>query len=292
MKPFFLNNSSFSILSCAKRYHLQVVQGLRPPPGGNKYTTPGLAFHKMMQLVGTEGYPNMAMLAMFDKNKHKEIAVIPEVQAIQLAKLADRIYEEHPEMYVDCRRELHFEYQTAVDMPEVTTEIEHQATRCGTIDLISYDSQSDTVILTDYKTTGKPIDGQLITNYSLSSQRHFYTLAAYYLELPEHFKAAIKSHRVAWRYCYVGIDKDVYHLAQPSLVDLNELTVFARLFTEKALYAAAIHQDPTLALKDGILSNLCWRCPFTSICTAEIEDNLITNWPYGKKPYTYLHNDE
>lgn len=283
---FYLNNSSFPYLSCSKRYALQVVTGLKPPPGGNKYIAAGLAFHKMMQIIGTEACPNIQMAIMFgDKSKlHPLILAIPEVQQLQLAQMAQRIYTENPSLYTDAIRESHFEYHWPAD-PE-------SATRCGTIDLISYDPSSDTVILTDYKTTAKPIDGSLITNYSLSSQRFFYQLAAYHLDLPPHFQSAILEHRIAWRYCYVAYEKDQYHLAAPTLINLAELETFARLFNEKAIYADALHNDPSLAVKEGILSGQCWRCPFTSICSSENETHMIETWPYGRADYNPKHNDE
>jgi len=294
MKTFYLNNSSLPILSCSKQYHLRVVTGLKPPPGGNKYTTPGLAFHKMMQLHGTKEVPDILTACVLDKKSLPPVisSAITDHQCMQLAQLAKRIHDEHPELFADCYRELHFQHNAGQRTNNRADE--WQTIHFSHTDTDHYDANTDTVILTDYKTTGKPIDGGLITAYNLTSQRYFYLLAAYYLDnLPPHFKAAIQAHRLAWRYCYVGIEKDTYHLAAPTLVNLNELEVFARLFHEKALYAAAIHRDPeALAVKDGILNGQCWKCPFTSICTAEIEDNLITNWPYGKKPYTYHHNDE
>ena len=281
---FFFNNSCLPLLTCSKQYHLRVVRGLKPPPGGNKYLAAGTAFHKMMQLVGTEACPNLQLALLFgDKTKlHKTIQAIPESQALQLAKVGQRIYEEHPELYKDAQREFYFEYQD----PNVGP-----ATRCGTIDLITYDAATDTVILTDYKTTAKPIDGSLITNYTLSSQRFFYLLAAYYLDLPEHYIKAIAASRLAWRYCFVSYEKDEYHLATPALVDLTELETFAGLFTEKAYYAAALHEDSTLALKEGILNGACWKCPYTSICTAADETKLIESWPYGTAPYNARHDD-
>jgi len=291
MTPFYLNNSSFPYLTCSKRYHLQVVQGLKTPPGGNKYTAAGIAFHKMMQIIGTEACPDINLWLLFARDKLPEkITSIPETQALQLGRMAQRIYTEHPELFADCRRELHFEYHLPED---ANANSAFKPYRTGTIDLLTYDPTSDTVIITDYKTTAKPIDGNLITSYALTSQRFYYQLAVYYLNnLPAHYISAIKSHRLAWRYCFVSAEKDEYHLAQPQLVNLIEQETFFRLFREKALLADYIHNDPTLAVKEGILNGSCWRCPFTSICTAETEDNLITNWPYGTAPYNPKHQDD
>ncbi len=288
---FYLNNSSLPWLACAKQYHLRVVKGLLPPPGGNRYTSGGLAFHKMMQLVGTAECPNINTAVLFNREKqHDKIKSIPEPLALQYAQLAQQIYDEHPELYVDGShlREYQFQYQYDDDI-SLSTDI--RALRTGTIDLITLTPDGFVDIL-DYKTTSKPLDGSLINSYKLSSQRHFYTLALYHADLPQPYKEAISAHKLRFRYLFVHAEKNQYFLQAPALVDLKELEVFARLFNEKALYAAAIHADSTLAVKEGILSGLCWRCPFSSICLADDEDYLINNWPYGSKPYNPSHQDE
>lgn len=293
---FYLNNSSLPWLACAKQYHLRVVKGLLPPPGGNKYTAGGLAFHKMMQLVGTPECPNINTAVLFNRaNLHDKIRSIPEPLALQYAQLAQQIYDEHPELYVAGMhlREFQFQYQLDADIyRDVFLNDQYaQATRTGTIDLITLTADGFVDIL-DYKTTSKPLDGTLINSYKLSSQRHFYTLALYHADLPQPYKDAISQHRLRFRYLFVHAEKNQYFLQAPVLIDLKELEIFARLFNEKALYAAAIHADPTLAVKEGILSGLCWKCPFSSICLADDEDYLVTNWPYGNKPYNPSHQDE
>ena len=292
---FFLNNSSLPWLACAKQYHLRVVKGLLPPPGGNKYTAGGLAFHKMMQIVGTESCPDINAAVLFNRDKlHEKIRAIPEPLALQYAQLAQQIYTEHPELFPPGNhlREFQFQYELLDDMEWATPMSDaHQAIRTGTIDLITYTPDGFVDIL-DYKTTSKPLDGSLINSYKLSSQRHFYTLALYHTELFSQYKEAISQHRLRFRYLFVHAEKNQYFLQPPALVDLKELEVFARLFNEKALYAAAIHADPTLAVKEGILSGLCWKCPFSSICLADDEEYLINNWPYGSKPYNPSHQDE
>lgn len=293
---FYLNNSSLPWLACAKQYYLRVVKGLLPPPGGNRYTAGGLAFHKMMQLVGTPDCPNINTAVLFNlKNQHDKIKNIPEPLALQYAQLAQQIYEEHSELFppLSHLREFRFEYRHTDDhyFKSDDDAISTQATRTGTIDLITLTPDGFVDIL-DYKTTSKPLDGNLINSYKLSSQRHFYTLALYHADLPPSYKEAIQQHRVRFRYLFVHAEKNQYFLQSPVLVDLKELEVFARLFNEKALYAAAIHADSSLAVKEGILSGLCWRCPFSSICLAEDEEYLINNWPYGSKPYNPSHQDE
>lgn len=288
---FYLNNSSFPYLACAKQYHLRVVRGLLPPPGGNKYIAGGLAFHKMMQIVGTEACPNINTAVLFNRaSLHEKIRNIPETLALQYAQLAQQICSEHPELFIpeNHLREFRFEYLYPDDASSNTT---HRALRTGTIDLITLTPDGFVDVL-DYKTTSKPLDGNLINSYKLSSQRHFYTLALYYADLPAQYKEAIAAHRIRFRYLFVHAENNQYFLQPPALVDLKELEVYSRLFNEKALYAAAIHADETLAVKEGILSGLCWKCPFSSICLADDEEYLLANWPYGSKPYNPSHQDE
>lgn len=293
---FYFNNSSLPWLTCAKQYDFRVVKGLLPPPGGNKYTAGGLAFHKMMQLVGTPDCPNINTSVLFNRaNLHEKIRSIPEPLALQYAQLAQQIYDEHPELYLPGShlREFQFGYQLEQDRFHNYEARQEpvQATRTGTIDLITLTPDGFVDIL-DYKTTSKPLDGSLINSYKLSSQRHFYTLALYHADLPSQYKEAISQHRLRFHYLFVHAEKNQYFLQPPALVDLKELEGFALLFNEKALYAAAIHADPTLAVKEGILSGLCWKCPFSSICLADDEEYLINNWPYGSKPYNPSHQDE
>jgi hypothetical protein len=249
----------------------------------------------MMQLVGTAEIPNITSAVLFNRaNLHEKIRSIPEPLALQYAQLAQQIYDEHPEMFTaGHQRELHFEYQLGDDSHWPSPmDIPILPIRTGTIDLLTL-SPDGYVDITDYKTTSKPIDGGLLSSYKLSSQRHFYTLALYYLTtLPPDFQSAIREHRIRFRYCFVNAEKNQYYLQAPALVDVNELQVFARLFNEKALYAAAIHADSTLAVKEGILNNSCWKCPFTSICLADDESSMIASWPYGTKPYNPNHQDE
>lgn len=290
MNTFYLNNSSLPWLACAKQYHLRAVRGLLPPPGGNKYTAGGLAFHKMMQIVGTEACPNITTAVLFNlKNQHEKIRAIPEPLALQYAQLSQQIYDEQPELFPpNChRREYRFEYTLADD-----SDYDYCATRTGTIDLLTF-SADGYLDITDYKSTAKPIDGALVNSYKLSSQRHFYSLALYHAaDLPPKWRAAALNHRIRFRYCFVNAEKNQYYLQQPQLINTAELEVFSILFREKAIYAAAIHADETLALKEGILSGVCWKCPFSSICLADDESNLLTNWPYGSKPYNPNHQDE
>ena len=297
MNTFYLNNSSLPWLTCAKQYHLRAVRGLIPPPGGNKYTAGGLAFHKMMQLVGTAECPNITSALLFNfKAQHQKITAIPEPLALQYAQLAQQIHDEHPELFPadNHRREYRFEYGLDSDTYHnyEAGDPPWRATRTGTIDLLTFTADGY-LDITDYKTTAKPIDGALVNSYKLSSQRHFYSLALRYADdLPPEWKAAALNHRIRFRYCFVNAEKNQYYLQDPTLINVTELNTFAQLFNEKALYAAAIHADHTLALKEGILSGVCWKCPFTSICLADDESNLIENWPYGTKPYNPNHQDE
>lgn len=286
MPKFYYNNSSIPYLACSKRYQFQVVRGLRPPPGGNKYIGTGLAGHKMLQLVGSEQFPNWQMAMMFgDKTKlPASIAAVPEAVKLKLAMLVDRIYAENPGLFDGAVREFKFEYDDS----------DTAAIYCGTIDLLTYDAATDTVIITDWKFTSKPIDSWLVNSYTLTSQRWFYLQALYNIEdqLPAPWRNAVTHDRIAFRYCFVGVDSDSYLLQQPALVDIEQLNTFGRLFNDKAVLADAIHDDPNLAVKEGILTGQCWKCPYNSLCLASDEEQAVQKWPYGSKPYTHNHEEE
>lgn len=287
MNTFHFNNSSLSYLSCAKRYYFQVVKGLKPPPGGNKYTKAGLAFHKMMQLIGGPDYPSMTMAAMFSKDKLPPLVTsVPEAQQLTLANACDKIFNEHPELFQEgSLREHWFEYQ----LREEFCVKDWVAGPCGTIDNISI--INGTLVLTDYKTTSKPIDPALVSAYKLTSQRFFYQLAALIIDLPESFAALRDSLSIAWRYCYVHAETGDYYLEEPQLLNVNELTYFRGLIYDKAILAAALHADSTLALKEGILTGQCWKCPFSQICLAADEEAAVQSWYYGSQPYNPKHDE-
>ena len=292
MKTFHFNNSSLQYLSCARRYYYQVVKGLLPPPGGNKYTAAGLGFHKMMQLVGTDGWASVALRVMTDEtNIPPSIKKLPMPQRLQLAGTADRIFQQHPELFQpNSLREHWFSFTLNEDFGQPLLDGEMcAAAPCGTIDNLSI--ISDTLVLTDYKTTSKPIDPALTAGYKLTSQRFFYQMAALVMELPKEMAILRDSLKVAWRYCYVQVESGDYYLEEPQLFDEYQLQHFRGLILDKAILAAAIHADPNLAVKEGILTGQCWKCPYSSICLAADEEAAMQSWYYGSQPYNPKHDE-
>ena len=292
MKTFHFNNSSLQYLSCAKRYYYQVVKGLLPPPGGNKYTAAGLAFHKMMQLVGAAGFENISFKVMLDKaSLPPAIQKIPELQQLTLAQAADRIYQEHPELFQpDTLREHWFSYQLENDFGYLSSPNEgYVAAPCGTMDNLSI--INDTLVITDYKSTSKPIGPELARSYKLTSQRFFYLMAALAIDLPQPMAELRDQLKLAWRYCYVHVETGSYHLEEPQLLNEAELSEFKRMILDKAILAAALHADPALAEKEGILTGQCWKCPFTQLCLAADEQAAMDSWYYGSQPYNPKHDE-
>ena len=135
-------------------------------------------------------------------------------------------------------------------------------------------------------------------DYSLTSQRWFYSLAVLLFgerweKLPAKFKAAILAGRIKWRYCFVNYEKLAYLLQPAEFLSAEDFELFRRMLHEKVTLAAAIHNDPTLAIPEGILLGLCWKCPFKISCAQPTEDGraaVINNWPYGYETYYPKHD--
>lgn len=291
MSKFYVNNSSFPYLACSRQYYFRVVKGLKQPPGGNKYTPLGLAFHEVMKGKAERTIGNVSLDLILEVKNSTNIpplmAKLPaKASQIQIAMMADRVFDENQPIYADCKAEYEFVTACADD-----TATAPDALRAGTIDLLSFDASADRLDIIDYKTTSKPIDGNLMRNYKLSSQRFFYLSALYDIAdtLPAHYADAIRNHRVGFRYCYVSMEKPEYVLEPPSLVDLTELHTFRKLFQERIILAQALHDDHSLAVPEGILSGLCWKCPFAPICAGAYTED---SWPYGQAPYTHKHDNE
>jgi hypothetical protein len=289
MSSFYVNNSSLPITTCAKRYYLTVGRGLKTPPGGSKYTTIGLAFHDLMaeakvgESTGAKG-----LIAPPDGSF---LSKITSVQRAQVALLAEKILTEHPEMFgPDTIRERWFEIPLDVPGPDLRPVL------CGTIDHIMYDPAEDAVIITDYKSTAKPLDTSLETSYQLTFQRWFYMIAAELDDsLPDNIKAAIKAGRLKFRYCFANYETNTYLLQTPEWVSIPDLDRARVMLMDKILLAQAIVSHPELAIPEGTMNGACFSCPFKSICAArtlEESKQLEDNWFLGYKPYYPRHDDK
>lgn len=287
---FYLNNSSLPILACSMQYNYRVVKGLKPPPGGNKYTPLGLAFHQAIQHKAEKKVDNLSLLLLLDSKSAlippRLAALTNEADRLHIGMMADRVYNEYQSIYADCKTEHEFVSTSPDDAGLPVTPL-----RAGTIDLLSYDAQAERLDVIDYKTTSKPIDGQLFRNYQLSAQRWYYMAGLQLIadSLPDHYRDAINSARFGFRYIYVSMVKPETVIQPPSLVDINELNAFRRQFAEKAYLASHLHADESLAVREGILSGLCWKCPFANICAGVYTED---SWPYGRAPYTHKHDNE
>ena len=96
---FYLNNSSLPWLTCAKQYHLRVVQRPQPTARRQQVHRRPRRFHKMMQLVGTSRCPSITSALLFNFKSQHQLPPFPEPLALQYAQLAQQIYDEHQEMF-------------------------------------------------------------------------------------------------------------------------------------------------------------------------------------------------
>lgn len=291
MTKFYINNSSLPLLTCSRRYYLTVGRGLKLPPGGNKFTTIGLAFHELM--AAAKNGESTAIKGLTPPDESTFMAKITPTQRAQVAMLAEKILTEHPEMFgEDSLRERWFE----IPLADTAGEPSHQPVLCGTIDHILYDPADDAAIITDYKSTAKPLDAGLESSYTLTFQRWFYIISAGLDDtLPDNIKLALSKDRIKFRYCFANYETNTYLLQTPEWVDVNELAKARELLMDKVLLAQAIVSTPTLAIPDGVTTGACYSCAFKSICLAKNPADaqaFMDNWYLGYKPYYPRHDDK
>lgn len=294
---FYLNNSSTKYLGCTLRYKRIVVDGCKLPRKSKPELLGGSLFHAMMAEV--DDRHDFNYFTIVKKPVHWD-----EVNgnlAVRYAMLADKIYTDHKDWFVDCRREQVCEFP--VTEIEVTNE---NGEKIGvavhynfTPDLMYYDAEDDCVVIRDYKTTGKPINGDLFIKYALESQPFFYQLGLIWasiiegnpLNLPEHWIKAIKNERVKFGYVFVNatVGESGQVVVQPlRFVDTNVLKRYRQDLSEKMQLAATLHVKPELASKEGIFTDACTYCEFRSICAMndpEREEMAMKHWPLGFKTY-------
>lgn len=294
---FFVNNSSFSYLSCTLRYKRLVVDGARRTKTSKPELLGGLLFHDLMARI-SEKQDGM-YFSVIEKPKHAD-KVKPELVP-KYIQLADKIFQEHPDWFKDCRREQVCTYHF--------TTVEHNGKSIDvslsfTPDLMYYDEALNCVVIRDYKTTSKPINGQFFIDYALKSQPLFYQLALIWgaiqesnpLNLPPHWIKAIIEERLMFGYVFVNCAgaESTYVVQPPRFVNTLLLKSFQRVLSEKIHLAAALHLDPSLAIKEGIFLGTCTYCEFQSICSMndeEREEKAYKSWPLGFKPYDPNHKD-
>lgn len=290
MKKFYFNNSSLSDLACSQRYVYRVVRGAIVP-STNDALIKGTFFHQIMRVIDSDAHTAM-MLSLF--NKPADWETVGQDYLNKSALLAEKIFLENKPIFNDCVREQWIEHElppTEIDGESVISIIG------GTLDLISFLPEENFVLITDYKTTSKPLNGQHVSSYNLKSQQFFYPwlLLLNHSFLPERFQAAIKAGRVGFSYIHCSPLTNKYIRMPHRVIDLKILDQYIQQFLEKSALAAYLHVHPDSAVKDGSIHDLCFKCPFPAICelhSPENEKKHFELWPYKHKPYNPKEKDE
>ena len=291
MTEFYLDNSSLEEMVCTRRYVLRVVYGLRRPPEPSlRY---GKLFHLFMKYIEDSDLaifmaPPLPLADKWNTPEFQEArAQIPDLIQMQLAIHACTIRDQLGPVLSAGVREGFYSF------PHPTIP---GCIVCGTLDLRYLEAPWIRVI--DYKSTGKPISGDLLLSYKLKSQMFFY--------------AATKRMQARLRLdsnCLSGTDRAFldgnvrrqyviasYKSNDPHSVNLGEvedvhqdvLDEFDALITEKAHLARFLHDHPEKSTRDGMTNDGCRFCPFKSICSLnnpQKELHAINNWPYGTAKY-------
>lgn len=297
---FYFNNSSIPLLTCSRQYKYRVIDGAKPSPFKAKHFVIGLAFHHFMKLIGTQPKGRSAPLdlitLMADQSLwYPDAKSLPNSFVMQLAVAAENMYKSQPNLFRDCIRERFIEFDAPTDMPETI-----QPRYCLTSDLISYDQASDTVLVTDYKTTKDKLDGAIVAKYNLSAQRFYYECRLVDIAadpnntiLPPHYKDAINKQRLKFGYWFYSHTEDKDFLAPHTYTDFNRLAEFRPLFEEKLQLATYLHLNPSQTVKEGVLLNACRMCEYSSICGLHNDKNeaeQFAKWPYGFAKYYPKHD--
>lgn len=299
---FHFNNSSLPWLGCSRRYKYQVVDGLVVPSAGkSKPLRIGSTFHKFMELIGAFNKNANKTISLLDLMMDESLwpadaATIDRSIVLQLIEGAHTMYNAHPELYADCIREWYFERPVNVYIETADAGLEEAICNdCGTLDLVSYLASEDAVLVTDYKTTEKDIDGSHVSHYNLSSQRFFYESNLLALaeddpknSLPAHYQQAIKAGRLKFAYWFYNYKTKTDVLMPHQYVNFDVTKKYAPLFAEKRQLAAYLHLHPDQSEKEGITTGACYFCPFSGVCELH-DDNKeaeqIEKWPYGREKY-------
>lgn len=291
---FAFNNSSLAWLSCSQRYVYRVVYGACQPTAKSLPLTIGSIFHKFVELLGKT---EMINLLLSPESWPEFIRDFDRAKALKLLALANQVRLENSHLFP---KDNHFQElfgEVAVPQPDGIT-----ANYSFTIDVLTYDAATDTVIVTDFKTTKLPLDGNLITTYDLKFQRIFYEHCLTRLAaqedgtyLPVLTRNAILAGRMKFGYIFINHETNKYVALPPKPYSPSLHAAYSELLHEKVAWAAILHKQPALARKDGILYDLCSRCEFRHICALHdpsAEAKQFAAWPYGFKKYSAKHDEE
>jgi len=292
MTEFFLDNSSLESLVCTRRYVLHVVFGLKRPP------EPSLRYGKLFHLYMK--YIDESDLAIFmapplpsaDKWNTPELlearAQIPDTIQMQLAIHACAIRDRLGAQLSQGVREGFYQFPH----PRIPGAIV-----CGTIDLRS--ERQPWVLLTDYKSTGKPITGDLLQSYQLKSQMFFYAstkrmharIKAGNKEPLSPVDIAYLEGNVQRQYIiasYKSNDAHAVNIGEIEPIHQDVLDEYDALIEEKASLARYLHDNPEKSTRDGMTNDGCRFCPYKSICSLnnpQKEQHAIKQWAYGYGKY-------
>lgn len=309
MNTIWLNNSSLApLLNCPRQYVYRTIYGLRY--ARDISLNIGLAFHHFMRVV--EPGDNETML-LFVKPPDKPIAdAVANLTMQKLATLAIRLHSELPQNDTVLREQFLSVNTSALLNPDVIklpadTEVRDALTLDRT-EVVTLGNNGPYLLLTDYKTTHKPVahsDNHVM--YSLSSQLRFYLTRLRYAaatgQLPAAFQPyaeLITAGRIATRYIYINYtDKavkpsDQIFICEPRTYTQDELDTFVSQVDDRRMLAAFLGLNPHLANKDGIMTGACFKCPYQSICllgNPGLEQTAVQNWPLGRAPYDPTHQN-
>ena len=292
--PIHLDNSSLAEMVCSRRYVYRVVKGAVVPPDQSlRY---GKLFHKFMELID-ENDVAMFMAPVAGAELYGPKWTTPEVAALrqdvpaniqmQLAMHACSLRDKLGVQLTSGNREGYFSYPH-VEVPDLMV--------VGTIDLTNYLEEHDCALITDYKTTGKPITADKLLMYKCSSQLFFYAAArqkiAWNKGMQTPLENAFRAGRIARRYILINYTaktpEAAIHIGEPELIHQDVLAEYASLISEKAQLADFLHKCPEFSTRDGMSNNGCFFCAFKSICSLnnpQAERLAIEQWPYGFSHY-------
>lgn len=286
--PIPLNNSSLEDMGCSRRYVYRVVYGARVPQVPRLRA--GKLFHKFMQVISPEDHPlfmttggneNAPIAAKYNTDEFKALFrdVAPDTQ-IRMANLARAVADVLAADLAEGRREYYF------DIPTDTKGVH----AVGTIDLVNtFDDAGYTTTITDYKTTERPINGDIVMDYALKSQLFFYSAALRLSDGDDTLQYRRRYVIVGYgsRHTSPDINKSIL-VQQPELIHQHQLEMFAEMIQEKAQIASFLHNNPGLSTKDGMTNGVCKFCAFRQICALnnpEKEADAFARWPLGFEPY-------
>lgn len=308
-QTIYFNNSGMTPLACDRHYLYKVVKGAVTQKSAELKL--GTAFHKMVEglqthhsilnlAMGELAPPNRADLDPLHFNAICNLAIAARDRGlVRTDRYALR------EFYFEIDDTEKHQDELARCWPTTSPITSLSIVRCGTIDIIDYDEADNHLILDDWKTTRKKIDGDFFRDYDLKSQRKFYVTGiqdlaihqpAYLLQKgfkPEWVEAA-RDGRIKFRYIFVSYVANEIITGDFKVFHESELERFRTLVSEKELYAAFIYLNPDKTTKSGETSGACYFCHFKGICALNDphkEQERFEAWPLGFSPYDPHHLD-